>query len=68
MKIFLKYARTIRKKLFMFPYVDKMEEFIKVHYKHQGEFLLSLLISFNFNSYTFIYLKIYYVPFDYNFH
>ena len=35
---FLKRARIMRKNLFMFLYVEKMEQFIDVHYKHQGKF------------------------------
>lgn len=30
---FLKWALTIRKNLFMFPYMEKIEEFIEMHFK-----------------------------------
>ena len=43
----------------MFLYVDKMEEFTEVS---------EVLICYNFNLCMFIYLKMYYVPFDYNSH
>jgi hypothetical protein len=42
----LKRVRTIRKGLFNFLYVEKMEQFINVHYDHQSEYLTLLYLNF----------------------
>ena len=39
---FLKRIRIIRKNLFIFLYVERIKQFIEVHYKHQGKFSLPL--------------------------
>ena len=46
---FLKRTRTIREGLFNFLYVEKMGQFINVHYDHQSEYLL--LFYFNLSDF-----------------
>ena len=58
---FLKRARTIREGLFNFLYVEKMKQFINVHYDHQSEYLL--LLYLNVKSYFFVHFIIYSIAF-----
>ena len=51
---FLKRAHTVRKCLFNFLYVEKIEQFINVHYDHQNKYLL--LLYLNFKSHFFFIL------------
>jgi len=54
---FLKCTCTIKEGLFKFLYVEKIKQFIDVHYNHQSKFLLSLPIYLNFKSHFFVCFK-----------
>lgn len=61
---FLKRARTVSKTMFKFLYVQSMEEYIEVHYDHQGELLfipfgklINIFTSIYSNSYMILKCK-----------
>ena len=63
---FLKRAHTINEDLFNFLYMEKIEQFINVHYNHQSEYLL--LLYFNFKSHFFVHFIMYSITFYYIFY